>query len=470
MDESGRVHDDDATSEIDRGRLLAPSAAPALQPADPDEADQFYELSDPIDEHAADRDLDRAESSESDTVESDALESDTGESDTVESDAVESDAALFEAAESDAVPTFVVDGIYDVENEPDVTVSAMVVETGKRAARRLWGLRSGSWVIAIVLLAIWGFVILLARAPTSNPLELFNGGYRKVEVPKVSGLTQPKALQTLDESNLKATIKFTHSNQPVPRGEVIGQSPEAGSRADRNSAVGILVNLGPARLVMPSVVGSTVASAKKALEDVGVTVTVETTYNEDYPKGQVLRQVPTAGELVRGGGPVKLVVSQGAVQRVVPDVRKYPIEGAAFLLGRSGFVLGTVTYARDPLVVRGGVVSTKPAQDSLQDKGTKIDIVVSEGPEPVKVPQLIGLTEAQAIEAVKAVGLLPSVSSAPTGTTDPSVGRIDYQAPDPGTLLDPGTVVNFEVLRGVITDSAQAGSTTIPLPSTEGGT
>lgn len=467
IDESGLVHDDDATSEIDRGRFGVPSSEPPSPELDSDEADQFYELVDSPEADGSYEPFDGADAADLGDNGSSKIDDEGPIAGIDAADSVVGDA--FGAEVGVANPGRWV-ASSEVEAEPDVTVSAMVVETGKRAARRLWGLRSGSWVIAFALLAIWGFVVLLARAPTSNPLELFNGEYRKVEVPKVVGLTQPKAIRALDESNLKATIKFTHSNQQVPRGAVIGQSPKAGVRAERDSAVGVLVNLGPARLIMPSVVNSTLASAKKALEDVGVTVTVETTYNEDYPKGQVLRQVPTAGELVRGGGPVKLVVSQGAVQRVVPDVRKYPIEGAAFLLGRSGFQLGTVTYARDPLVVRGGVVSTKPAQDSLQDKGTKIDVVISEGPEPVKVPQLIGLSEAQAIEAVKAVGLLPSVSSAPTGTTDPNVGKIDYQTPDPGTMLDPGTVVNFEVLRGVITDSAQAGSTTIPLPSTEGGT
>ena len=141
----------------------------------------------------------------------------------------------------------------------------------------------------------------------------------------------------------------------------------------------------------------------------------------------------------------------------MPDVNQLPLGGASFVLGRAGFKDGEVVRQSDNFLPAGSVISTEPAANAIHDKGTVVKVVVSQGPPPVKVPAIVGLTEAQAIEAIKAAGLLPSSYTRVGVINDTNDGRVDNQAPEAGAEVLPLSVVNFEVLRAAVIVQTGAG-------------
>jgi serine/threonine-protein kinase len=317
-----------------------------------------------------------------------------------------------------------------------------------RVERKPRGLRSGILVTALILALLGGAIQLFATSPTLNPVDLATGRYHYVVTPDLSKLTQPKAIQALDRMGLSAKVEVVFSNRL--RGSVVSQDPAAGAQVRRNGTVKLLISRGQTEFVMPDLLGDEVGSARTALEAVGATVEVEQVYDEIVAKGEIMKQEPTPGERVLAARPVKLLVSQGAVQRRVPDVNQLPLEGASFVLGRSGFKVGEIIRRSDNFLPAGSVIETDPAANAIHDKGTVVKVVVSQGPPPVKVPAIVGLTENQAIEAIRAAGLLPSSYTRVGVVNDINDGKVDNQAPEAGTEVVPLSVVNFEVLRAAV--------------------
>ena len=348
-----------------------------------------------------------------------------------------------------------VDGFDDEDRE--IAQPASHLSTSNQATRRQTrpgrtkkprGLRSGTMVVAFVLALIAACIPLFATSPTLNPIDLLMGRYKYVVTPDLSKLTQPKAIQALDRLGLSAEVEVAFSNKL--RGSVVSQFPESGDRVARNGTVKLTISRGQTEFVMPNLIGDESTSAVAALEAIGATVEIEQVFDENVAKGEIMKQEPTPGERVLAARTVKLVVSQGAVQRRVPDVNQLPLEGAAFVLGRSGFKVAKVTNQADPYLPAGAVISTNPPANAIHEKGTPIEVVVSQGPPPVKVPSVVGLTEAQAIEKIKAAGLLPSSYTRVGAIGDINDGKVDNQAPVAGTEAIPLSVVNIEILRAQI--------------------
>ncbi|WP_213816337.1 Stk1 family PASTA domain-containing Ser/Thr kinase [Glaciihabitans sp. dw_435] len=87
----------------------------------------------------------------------------------------------------------------------------------------------------------------------------------------------------------------------------------------------------------------------------------------------------------------------------VTDVAGKSIAGATAALEDDGFVVsGTNGTAFSTSVVKGDVVETKPVSGTVVVKGEKVQLLVSQGPEQLPVPALIGKTEAEAKKAIVA--------------------------------------------------------------------
>jgi len=69
-------------------------------------------------------------------------------------------------------------------------------------------------------------------------------------------------------------------------------------------------------------------------------------------------------------------------------------------IGDAGLTVGTIDTAYDANVAPNHVISQDPAADTYVDKQTSVDITVSRGAHPTKVPYLLGQTRAQAQTAL----------------------------------------------------------------------
>ena len=94
-----------------------------------------------------------------------------------------------------------------------------------------------------------------------------------------------------------------------PKGTVIRTNPDAGEQVPRDSQVDVYVSKGPQKI--PDVVGMQQAQAEQALRDAGFVPVPVTSSTSDAPEGQVIQQVPGAGQAAQQGTQVTIVVSSG---------------------------------------------------------------------------------------------------------------------------------------------------------------
>ncbi len=139
-----------------------------------------------------------------------------------------------------------------------------------------------------------------------------------------------------------------------------------------------------------------------------------------------------------------LLAEEQAPARVeVPRVIGFPLEQAESILVNEGLEVGDVTeeFSRER---RGVVIDQDPPPGRSVLEGAQVDLVVSKGPAPVEVPELIGLTVDEARAALEARGLvLGSQTEQETTGFDP--GEIVDQFPEPGDRVRPGTPVDVVV-------------------------
>lgn len=201
----------------------------------------------------------------------------------------------------------------------------------------------------------------------------------------------------------------------------------------------------PATVTVPDVIGVDEATATERLESEGLDVDIELRSNP-APRGQVTEQDPFAGSEVSEGDAVTLTVSSGPAIIPVPDVTGLPEKRATELLQEAGLVV-TSAFAFSDTVPKGRAIATEPAAGTNISTGSGVTLRISRGSNKVEVPDLVGLDDQQALEALTEAELGGNVVQ----RDDPApAGRVVGQSPGPGSLVKRGSQVNIFVSTGAI--------------------
>jgi RHS repeat-associated protein len=152
-----------------------------------------------------------------------------------------------------------------------------------------------------------------SSAPLGSPIDLVVSlGPPMVLVPDVVGMTQANAGATIIAANLTVGTITTANSPTVPASSVINQNPPGGTFVAQGSAVGLVISLGPAMVIVPNVVNMTQANAESAIIAAGLIVGTITSENHGtIPPGNVISQNPAGGSSVPRGSSVNLVISLG---------------------------------------------------------------------------------------------------------------------------------------------------------------
>lgn len=329
-------------------------------------------------------------------------------------------------------------------------------------ARR--GSRGGGVIVGCLVVVAGLFGLMLGFSPTLNPVDLLTGKGFDVVVPKITGLTQTRALIVLENGRLEGKVSFAYS-ATTQRGLVMSQSPAAGGTVGRGAAVDVVVSRGLSRVSVPDLIGQDESAATATLATYGLEPRVDRVNDETAPKGQVFGQKPQAGVVTSGGTSVNLTVSLGPAQRAVPDLARLPTEGALFLLGKSGFTLGPVTFADNNDVQTGAVIGTDPAASTMLDRDAKVGLVISSGPAPVAVPDMTNRRQQDAAKELGDLGFVVGEITQIGLPGDPQDGVVLGQSPAPGVQLRPGDVVSLTVRRAAKPTPTSAPTTAPPPPT-----
>lgn len=129
----------------------------------------------------------------------------------------------------------------------------------------------------------------------------------------------------------------------------------------------------------------------------------------------------------------------------VPDVVGQSIQVAREDIKAAGFEVGRVTReASDEQ--EGLVLRQSPEGSDTAEKGTKIDLVVSSGPEPIEVPDVVGKSRAAAMRDLERAGF--EVREGARQASDRNAGIVLSTSPAAGNELAPGATVTIIVSSG----------------------
>lgn len=234
---------------------------------------------------------------------------------------------------------------------------------------------------------------------------------RYVTTPSVINQTQEVAAATAEEYGFSITFTEDYS-ETVPQGLVISSDPEPGKRVIRKSAIVAVISKGPERYSVPALAGLTLDAATQALSQVNLVVgEVSEDWSQDVAEGLVVSASLAEGELVKRDTAVNLVVSKGREPLTVPDVVGKSREEAEKILTEAGFAVEITQERNDATVEKDHVITQDPLVDTQAYRGDTVKLVISSGPELVKVPDVVDKPRAEGIRELQDAGFDVTVES-----------------------------------------------------------
>jgi serine/threonine protein kinase len=140
---------------------------------------------------------------------------------------------------------------------------------------------------------------------------------------------------------------------------------------------------------------------------------------------------------------VNLTVSNGPGSSTVPGTSGLEAEEATEKLEAAGFKVETQNQASSS-VEEGLVIHSEPSGGSTATNGSTVTLVVSSGPQQVKVPALVGSQRGAAVERIRGRGLEPSVTEEESSSP---AGQVLSQSPSAGSEVPLGSSVSIVVAR-----------------------
>ena len=222
---------------------------------------------------------------------------------------------------------------------------------------------------------------------------------------------------------------------------------------------------------VPDVSGMSEDDAKTAIEDLGLTfVKGDDVSSDTVDEGLAVSSDPGAGTSAVLGADVTVSFSSGSATVKVPDVTGMTQSEARKEIENANLAWGDVTAEDSPGTQAGRVIRSNPAPDTSVSRGETVSVVVSSG--RTTVPSVVGKTQDEAQEAIKAAGLNYNTTTNDSKTNDQSKSnRYEVTAVDPaeGQSIDLGDSVTLTVTHYVYeaapTASPTPGSSLVPSPS-----
>lgn len=171
-------------------------------------------------------------------------------------------------------------------------------------------------------------------------------------------------------------------------------------------------------------------------------------FGSSSPGGGSFTQGPYFNSFFLDWAATLTATSYGASATVeVPSLAGLTQAAAAAALSMAGLVPGTISQQSSASVPSGEVISQSPPAASQVADGSAVNFVVSSGPPPVAVPNVVGQSQSAATSALSSSGLtLGSVTQQASSAVP--VGEVISQSPAAGASASEGSAVALVISSG----------------------
>lgn len=201
-----------------------------------------------------------------------------------------------------------------------------------------------------------------------------------VPMPDVEGINIEDAKKTLISLGLAADITYEESEM-IDEDVVIRTDVEPGESVQVGSTILVTVSAGMQGVEVPGVSGLTYDEANSRLTNLGFLVNKTESYSDTIEEGIVVSQMPANGTKAPRGSVITISVSLGKEETKVrvPNLVGLTEEDGTFELIELGLQVGSVSYVYNSEVAEGQICYQSYSHGSYVDKGTVVDIKVSQG-------------------------------------------------------------------------------------------
>ncbi|TFC79726.1 Stk1 family PASTA domain-containing Ser/Thr kinase [Cryobacterium cheniae] len=293
----------------------------------------------------------------------------------------------------------------------------------------------------------WLFTLVLMLAALAGGTGWFfgNGPGSEVPIPALTSSSPEAATAQLSELGLEAALG-TEFSGTVPAGLVSSTNPDSGTRVAKGSTVTLRVSQGPQPIVLPVLAGLTAEAATSAVTELkaGIGAT-DSMFDDTVETGLVISaareldgaDVSQGGDYFEGMN-VNLVVSLGPV----PDVSGESVEDATAILAEKELLAVTGDEVFSDSIGEGNVVRADPVNEGPVRVGDSYSLTVSRGPEPIVIPNIVGMPWNQGKQVLTDLGFKLSYNLG----ADAIAPLLSVASTDPvaGTAVPPKSTITLK--------------------------
>jgi serine/threonine-protein kinase len=245
--------------------------------------------------------------------------------------------------------------------------------------------------------------LLILAAVIYGVYSLLGAG--RLTVPSLAGMTQKEATAALTELALKTEIGEEVFSEDVPVGKVISSTPGGGGKVSKDGVVKLNISKGKERIIIPSLLGITPDVAIQKLAEIGLKIgETSEIFSAAAEKGFVVATEPKLSTEVKRNSIINIFVSKGVEQVSLVSYTGKGGEEALSELTNAGFDVAPA-YKFSDTILPGLVISQDPESAAAINKGSKVILNISKGPEFVYIPNVISKSANQATLDLENKGL-----------------------------------------------------------------
>lgn len=299
------------------------------------------------------------------------------------------------------------------------------------------------------------------------------GKHRIIKTPDISNILIDDAVVLLKENGLTISVDATEIRDDVDENTILAQSPKAGEKIKKGSAVNVVISEKATKIVVPDVSDSEKDLAIDILKKEGLKVEVKEEYNSKVPAGAVIKQSISGGSTSKSGSTIEIVVSKGEkddkkptdeIKKVeVPSVIGKSKEDAKKFLNDKNLKLKIVAYEYNESIKNGSVISQTPSEKTTVNVSDTVSVTISLGKKAdskITVPNVVFKTKTDAVEILSKKGFAVKIEEKSSDVV--AAGCVITQSVNAGGTASFGSTITLVVSIGKETKPEKTTKTTAP--------
>lgn len=216
---------------------------------------------------------------------------------------------------------------------------------------------------------------------------------------------------------------------------------------------GLFITLGNifgSEVLVPELVGSDIKNANEEIKNTGLKlIVIAEQFHDDFEKDIIISQDPVAGQNVKEGREIKVILSKGQEEVRVPSVLGSNINDATLRIENEGLKVGNIQEIYDDKYSPGVIISQQPEMGKIVNRASEVNLIISKGKQPnrVAMPDLKGMTLEAAKKKTEELGLIIKDVKKIT-SNEMFSDQIISQDISAGVMVEEGSEINITISTG----------------------